>query len=38
LYEGAHHLTDVVTSLVAASAWLAVLTRVVDPNEERAGS
>jgi undecaprenyl-diphosphatase len=25
LYEGAHHLTDVLTSLVAASTWLAVL-------------
>lgn len=35
LYEGAHHLTDVLTSLVAAAAWLVVLTRVVDPNEER---
>lgn len=35
LYEGAHHLTDVLTSLVAATAWLVVLTRVVDPNEER---
>lgn len=38
LYEGAHHLTDVLTSLVAATAWLVVLTRVVDPNEERARS
>lgn len=34
LYEGAHHLTDVLTSLVAATAWLVVLTRVVDPDEE----
>ena len=38
LYEGAHHLTDVLTSLVAATAWLVVLARVVDPNQERARS
>jgi undecaprenyl-diphosphatase len=25
LYQGAHHLTDVLTSLVYASVWLAVL-------------
>jgi undecaprenyl-diphosphatase len=29
LYEGAHHLTDVLTSLVAATIWLVVLARVV---------
>ena len=38
LYQGAHHLTDVSTSLVAATAWLVVLTRVVDPNEQRGSS
>ena len=38
LYQGAHHLTDVLTSLVAATAWLVVLTRVVDPNEARGSS
>ncbi len=27
LYQGAHHLTDVVTSLLYASAWLLVLAR-----------
>lgn len=35
LYQGAHHLTDVLTSLVAATAWLLVLSRVVDPNEDQ---
>ena len=25
LYQGAHHLTDVLTSLIYASVWLAVL-------------
>ena len=29
LYEGAHHLTDVLTSLVYASVWLAVVTTFV---------
>ena len=29
LYEGAHHLTDVLTSLVYASVWLAVVTTLV---------
>jgi len=29
LYQGAHHLTDVATSVVYASAWLAVLARAV---------
>jgi undecaprenyl-diphosphatase len=29
LYEGAHHVTDVLTSLCYAGAWLAVLTRLV---------
>ena len=27
LYQGAHHLTDVLTSLVAASVWLVILAR-----------
>ena len=31
LYQGAHHLTDVLTSLVYASAWLLVVARVVLP-------
>ena len=29
LYQGAHHPTDVLTSLVLATAWLAVVARVV---------
>lgn len=29
LYQGAHHVTDVATSVAYASAWLAVLSRVV---------
>jgi undecaprenyl-diphosphatase len=29
LYEGAHHVTDTLTSLAYASAWLLVLTRLV---------
>lgn len=29
LYQGAHHLTDVLTSLVYASAWILVLARLV---------
>lgn len=29
LYEGAHHVTDVLTSLLYTTAWLAVLTRAV---------
>ena len=29
LYQGAHHPTDVLTSLVLAAAWLAVVARVV---------
>ena len=29
LYQGAHHLTDVLTSVVYASVWLLVLSRAV---------
>ena len=32
LYQGAHHLTDVLTSLVYASAWLLVLARALLPT------
>ena len=32
LYQGAHHLTDVVTSLVYASSWLLVLARAGAPR------
>ncbi len=38
LYEGAHHLTDVLTSLVAATAWLVVLTRVLVDGRSTARS
>lgn len=36
LYLGAHHLTDTVTSLLFASAWLVVLTRTMQPGENAA--
>ena len=32
LYQGAHHLTDVATSLVYGAAWLAVVTAVTRPS------
>jgi undecaprenyl-diphosphatase len=32
LYEGAHHLTDVLTSLVAGTIWLVVLARTLTPG------
>jgi undecaprenyl-diphosphatase len=36
LYQGAHHLTDVLTSLVLASVWLAVVTtRLLGPVTDR---
>ena len=38
LYQGAHHLTDVLTSVVYASVWLLVVTRLVlvpDPRAQR---
>jgi len=31
LYQGAHHLTDVLTSLVYATVWLLVLARTLLP-------
>ena len=36
LYEGAHHPTDVLASLVFASVWLLVVARVLLPHEARA--
>lgn len=35
LYQGAHHPTDVITSLVFATAWLLVVARVLLPGEAR---
>ena len=38
LYQGAHHLTDVLTSVAYASVWLLVVARLVLPggdHEER---
>ncbi len=36
LYQGAHHLTDVLTSLVFASAWLVIVTReILRPDAKR---
>ena len=35
LYQGAHHLTDVLTSLVAATAWLVVLVRIGALQEDQ---
>jgi membrane-associated phospholipid phosphatase len=35
LYLGAHHLSDTLTSLVFAAAWLLVLTRVIRPGRPR---
>jgi membrane-associated phospholipid phosphatase len=37
LYQGAHHLTDVGTSLVYGAVWLAVLAALVRPRNARAG-
>jgi len=34
LYQGAHHPTDVLTSLVFASVWVAVLSHAVLPPRE----
>lgn len=36
LYQGAHHPTDVLPSLVFASVWLLVVARVLLPHEARA--
>ena len=33
LYEGAHHVTDVMTSLVLAPIWVAVVARVLLPSD-----
>ncbi|GAA2156738.1 hypothetical protein GCM10009844_45190 [Nocardioides koreensis] len=39
LYQGAHHLTDVLTSVVYASVWLLVVARLVLlPGRDREGS
>jgi undecaprenyl-diphosphatase len=40
LYQGAHHLTDVLTSVAYASVWLLVVARLVlpSPAEERSGT
>ncbi len=38
LYEGAHHPTDVLTSLVFASVWVAVAARVLLPRGDRVES
>jgi undecaprenyl-diphosphatase len=35
LYQGAHHPTDVITSLVFATAWLLVVARVLLPGQAR---
>jgi undecaprenyl-diphosphatase len=35
LYQGAHHLSDVLTALVYATAWVLVTTRVLLPREVR---
>lgn len=35
LYQGAHHPTDVITSLVFATVWLLVVARVLLPGEAR---
>ena len=36
LYEGAHHLTDVATSVLYTTAWMAVLvTALILPGRER---
>ena len=35
LYQGAHHLTDVATSLVYGTVWLAVLAAVLRPRDAR---
>ncbi|WP_228521087.1 phosphatase PAP2 family protein [Nocardioides islandensis] len=35
LYQGAHHLTDVLTSVVYASVWLAVVAALVLPRRDR---
>lgn len=35
LYQGAHHPTDVLTSLVFASVWVAVVARVLLPSSTR---
>lgn len=37
LYQGAHHLTDVLTSLVYASVWMLVVARTVLPSRTDAG-
>jgi membrane-associated phospholipid phosphatase len=37
LYEGAHHLTDVLTSFVYATIWLTVATVTLLPRESRKG-
>ncbi|CUR60237.1 putative Phosphoesterase, PA-phosphatase related protein [metagenome] len=36
LYQGAHHLTDVLTSLVFATVWLAIVTRALLYDESTA--
>ena len=38
LYQGAHHLTDVLTSVVYASVWVLVLAGLVLPDRERVSS
>ncbi len=38
LYLGAHHLSDTLTSLVFASAWLLVLARLLHPGTPRAAT
>lgn len=35
MYQGAHHPTDVLTSLVAATAWVAVVTQVLLPRPDQ---
>ena len=37
LYQGAHHPTDVLTSVVFASIWVAVVARVLLPPAPRRG-
>jgi undecaprenyl-diphosphatase len=38
LYQGAHHVTDVLTSLVVASVWVAVVARTLLAAPARRGS
>jgi membrane-associated phospholipid phosphatase len=38
LYQGAHHLTDVLTSLVAGALWLVVLARTLSPGARSPGA